>query len=214
MTDLITKASSLNCTCTKPVPARSVSLSEESCKCVTSFNPTSKANYLECMCKNAPICSDPLSLTPVAPAPPKVPCINAYPCECLQDSFNTTQCNCLNPSSGIRASNTLASSQCSCQLRISNSSFINDCRCCLPEEFVRSRLIAPVICASIAVKQDCVCSNSSVTVGKATSFRQTCNCTHPQSKVVAPNLVIDANSACDCTNISLGNKACKCCIGE
>ena len=150
VTDLITKASSLNCTCEKPVRARSISLSEESCKCVTSFNPTSKSNYLECTCKNAPICPDPLSFAIVPAAPARAPCSTTYPCECSNRDSNNSQCSCLNPSTGIRAAATLASSQCSCQLRITNSSFTNDCRCCLTDSFVRVNLMAPVTCSATA----------------------------------------------------------------
>lgn len=107
ITDLVTSASSLNCTCAKPVPARFVSLSEESCKCVTSFNSATRNTFLDCVCRNAPICQDPLSLLPVPPRPVPAPCRINYPCECaaLNVTANSTsnlQCNCTNPSTGIR----------------------------------------------------------------------------------------------------------------
>ena len=115
----------------------------------------------------------------------------------------------MNPSTGVRIQTPLSTNQCGCQIRITNSSaWTQDCKCCLADEVVRTQTIPPVICSADQQKQDCQCFNAS---SRLTPFKNICNCTNPQSQVVVNNL---DTPVCDCNNISLGSKPCRCCVGQ
>jgi hypothetical protein len=73
---------------------------------------------------------------------------------------------------------------------------------------VRTQLIPPVTCKADYQKQDCQCFNAT---SRLTPFKNMCNCTNAQSQVVVNNL---DTPVCDCNNISLGAKACKCCVDQ
>jgi len=120
-------------------------------------------------------------------------------------------CNVTNPSTKMTARTTFQANQCSVQPSLNGSSFTLSGFCCVPSEFVRTRLIPPVTCPkSDDLKENCNCRNISI---NAVNSVVTCNCTHPQGNSNASDLLFNGvNNACDCDNINFGDKNCRCCV--
>ncbi len=215
-TDPISRRTVLNCSgCGNSTSTRNVTLDNSTCKCVTSLNGT--RSYFSCACADVPQCRDPESFPiPQAPIVTPAPCRISYPSTCANSRNDTgLVCNTTNPSTGLRQTITFnTSSLCSCKpvYNVRGNSWYQDCNCCLPDEFVRTRLIPPIQCQNNTMKQTCACSN--VTIGNSTqNTRLTCDCIHPRSNVTVGGLVFASRgSQCDCDNINLGNKSCSCCV--
>ena len=140
-------------------------------------------------------------------------CGYAYPCNCSATKNGTLSCQCNNPQSGLSTFASAAPSDCQCSNVITgNKTWTQSCRCCLPETLVRSNLISPVTCDSGSIKENCVCNNQTLSnTTNATSL--TCSCAFPTgNQVVAQNLKFPSQGQCDCDNITLGTKNCKCCV--
>jgi hypothetical protein len=218
VSNLLANTSSLSCyNCSVGTQAKPVSLLEKDCQCVNAFDASTNKTYLSCVCKNVPQCVDPDTLKAPVVAAPAAPCLTSYPCSCAQNSTSSTlACTCTNPTERLSAPVTLNSTQCACQLSLNTTSntFGQDCQCCLADEFVRTKLVGPVKCSQATdIKEACTCRNQTISNNTRVSTLS-CDCQHPDSKVVSNNLQFPSEGMCDCDNYTLGTKACQCCVAQ
>jgi len=140
-------------------------------------------------------------------------CGYAYPCMCAATKNGSLACQCTNPQSNRNAFAYIASSECACSNVITgNKTWAERCKCCLQDSFVSSNLLAPVTCDSGFIKESCVCNNQTLS-NTTTATSLTCNCAFPTgNQVVASNLKYPSQGQCDCEDINIGTKNCKCCV--
>lgn len=184
---------------------------------MNSYDFSTNKTYLQCVCKDVEQCQDPAVVLANIKQQTPAPCQITYPCQAT--GFPSASGNqtfvCSNPGSNLVANITQESNKCSCDTKVNKNknSFEQVCQCCLPSEFVRKSLIAPVSCPKDSIKETCTCTNSSATNNTAISATTLkCNCQHPTSNVVYNELQYPSEGQCDCDNITLGTKQCKCCV--
>ena len=217
VTDVLKNSTSLSCydSCGIATAASPIVFPENKCSCVTAFNASTNKTYQSCVCKNVPQCADPASFVQPDTTQPPAPCKINYPCSCaaVNGSSNLT-CTCQNPQSKLSTQTFVDAKQCQCALKANsqNNTFEQTCSCCLAEEFVRKNLLAPVTCSRPDdLKEACTCLNQ--TVSNTSSITTlTCNCQHPTTNVLYSAIQYPSQGMCDCENVTLGSKACKCCV--
>lgn len=168
------------------------------------------------MCLGVAQCPNPSSF-PVQPKPvlAAAPCQTSYPCSCAATPSGALSCNCTNPSTQMKAAISQNASSCSCQINLNsdNKTWAQQCSCCLPSEFVRTKLIPAVTCPdSSYIKEQCQCLNATISNSSVTSL--SCSCMNPTSNVIASGLTYSGASQCDCSDILLGSKSCNCCVPQ
>lgn len=136
------------------------------------------------MCKNIAQCQDPASFAAPVIDPLPLQCKVSYPCNCaaLNGSQGSLACQCQNPSSGLSAPSTINANQCMCKniFNATNKTWSQSCQCCLADDFVRANLLAPVTCPAQSLKEQCLCTNQTVSNSSALTSLS-CDCLHPAS---------------------------------
>ena len=147
------------------------------------------------------------------------PCLITYPSSCaanLNSSTNGLTCNITNPSTSLSSlfvfDNSSRCAYCKPVINNATNSWSQACRCCPPEEFVRTKLIPAVTCSgNLAQKQQCSCLNQTISnSSSATLFA--CDCRNPVNNVITSLVYPSVNPQCDCDNVLLGTKNCSCCV--